>query len=126
MPGHGSPHPNTHNATGSAPATSYRVDGLEFATAGKDATVRIYDETTKACTVALKGAPGYGSTKVTTLRIAQRTNVPSTIFHNELRSRETSASYPQLLPSCNERRRPLGTATASSVLSSIPPRRTLC
>ena len=45
------------------PTPSYRPDGLEFATAGKDATVRVYDESTKTCTVALKGAPGYGSTK---------------------------------------------------------------
>mmetsp|Transcript_12401 Transcript_12401/g.29104 ORF Transcript_12401/g.29104 Transcript_12401/m.29104 type:complete len:426 (+) Transcript_12401:80-1357(+) len=42
-------------------ALDYRPDGLMFATGGKDATVRVYDESTKTCTMSLKGAPGYGA-----------------------------------------------------------------
>ena len=42
-------------------ALDYRPDGLEFATGGKDATVRLYDESTKTQTHAMKGGRGYGA-----------------------------------------------------------------
>jgi WD40 repeat protein len=41
-------------------ALDYRPDGVEFATGGKDATVRVYDEATKALSGRLKSGMGYG------------------------------------------------------------------
>ena len=43
-------------------ALDYRPDGGEFATGGKDMTVRIYDEATKTRTLELKSGLGYGPT----------------------------------------------------------------
>ena len=40
-------------------ALDYRPDGIEFATGGKDATIRLYDESTKTQTHAMKGGRGY-------------------------------------------------------------------
>lgn len=42
-------------------AVDYKQDGSAFATAGKDKTVRIYDEATKSCMVAMSS----GTAKVT-------------------------------------------------------------
>jgi len=42
-------------------ALDYRPDGMQFATAGKDTFVRVYDEATKALAASLKSGLGYGS-----------------------------------------------------------------
>jgi WD40 repeat protein len=48
-------------------ALDYRPDGLEFATAGKDAAVRLYDEATKTLTASLQsGLSGFSGGSQTT------------------------------------------------------------
>jgi len=60
-------------------ALDYRPDGLAFATGGKDATIRIYDEATKTLTQSLKAGLGYGSRTTT----GHSNRVFSVKFHPE-------------------------------------------